>query len=154
MLKKILIGLVVVIIIAQFFQPSKNNGSAASATDITNAVQVPDSVMSLLKTACYDCHSNSTNYPWYSKITPVNWWLKNHIDEGKKHLNFTIFKEYDLKKQDHKLEEVMETVKGHSMPLESYLWIHKEAKLTDAQRAMITTWAAKARAAISFEAPK
>lgn len=154
MLKKILLGLLIVLIIAQFIQPPKNKGAAATTSDITHAVQIPDSVMFLLKTACYDCHSNSTNYPWYSKITPVNWWLKNHIDDGKKHLNFSVFKEYDLKKQDHKLEEIIETVKEHEMPLKSYLWIHSEARLTDSQRATITTWASNARAAISFAGPK
>lgn len=154
MLKKILIGLLIVIVISQFVQPSKNNGEAASVKDVSQAVFVPDSVMFLLKTACYDCHSNRTNYPWYSKITPINWWLKNHVDEGKKHLNFSIFNEYDSKKQDHKMEEIIEMVAEHAMPLESYLWLHKEAHLTNAQREMIITWARNSRTAISGQLQK
>jgi hypothetical protein len=145
MLKKILLGLLIVLIIAQFFQPSHNNGTALGAQDITHVVTVPDSVMNLLKTACFDCHSNHTNYPWYSKITPVNWWLNNHINGGKRHLNFSTFASYDLKRKDRKLDEVAETVKEHGMPLSSYLWIHNEARLTDAQRGMITSWVAEAR---------
>ena len=150
MLKKILIGLLVVFIIAQFFRPGHNEGAALGAQDISHVVTVPDSIMLLLKTACFDCHSYHTNYPWYSKITPVNWWLKNHIDEGKKHLNFSDFANYNLKKKDHKLEEIAETVKEHAMPLSSYLWIHKEARLNDAQRATITNWITTARKELGY----
>ncbi|MGZ5191749.1 MAG: heme-binding domain-containing protein [Flavisolibacter sp.] len=140
MFKKILIGILIVFLVSQFFRPSLNNGSASTATDITHVVPVPDSVMSILKTACYDCHSDHTNYPWYSKITPVNWWLDNHIVEGKGHLNFSRFTTYSYKRKAKKLEEVAEMVEKHEMPLESYLWIHKEAKLNEAQRKMLIDW--------------
>jgi hypothetical protein len=123
--------------------------------DITKAVTVPDSVQTLLKTACYDCHSNFTKYPWYSNIQPVGWWLKDHIDEGKQSLNFSEFSalkprpggRFSTAKalQDHKLEEVAEVVEKAEMPLNSYTIIHREAKLTEAQRKMITDWVATAR---------
>lgn len=144
MLKKILLILLLVFIIAQFIQPPKNNASAATANDITHAVQVPDTVMALLKLACYDCHSNSTNYPWYSKITPINWWLYNHIEEGKKHLNFSEFTG-TYKRKMRKLEESGELTEKHEMPINSYLWIHKDADLTDAQRKLIVDWTNTAR---------
>lgn len=145
MLKKILLGLLIVLIIAQFFQPSKNKGVAASEKDITHVVQVPDTVMSILKRACYDCHSNHTNYPWYSKVTPVNWWLKNHIDEGKKRLNFSDYASGNFKRKIRKLEEIAELVEKHEMPLSSYAWIHKESRLNDAQRKLIIDWANTAK---------
>ena len=153
MLKKILLGLMAIILIAQFIQPSKNKGNRNGTNDIRQAVTVPDSIMALLSTACYDCHSNKTNYPWYSHITPVNWWLKDHVDEGKKHLNFTEFKTYSLKKQDHKLEEIVETVENHSMPLDSYLWIHDEAALSEQQRKMLVDWANASRQTIQKNGP-
>lgn len=145
MLKKILLGLLVLLIIAQFFQPAKNNGTSAAATDISHVVMVPDSVERLLQVACYDCHSNGTRYPWYSRITPVNWWLKNHIDEGKRELNFSIFSTYNARRKMKKLEEVGEQIKEHEMPLPSYLWIHKDAKLSDQQRSVLVNWASAAR---------
>ena len=145
MLKKILFGLLAILLFAQFFQPSKNNGAAESDSDITHAVSLPDSVHQILKATCYDCHSNQTNYPWYSKITPVNWWLKDHIDEGKRSLNFTAFTTYERRDWDHCLEEIAEEVKKKSMPLDSYLWMHDEARLTDAQRVIITNWVSDAR---------
>src|SRR3982751_6720387 len=104
MIRKILLVLLVIFIIAQFIRPPHNSGMAASANDITHAVQVPDTVMSLLQTACYDCHSNHTNYPWYSKITPVNWWLYNHIQEGKRELNFSTFANGSFKRKNKKFQ--------------------------------------------------
>ena len=145
MFKRILLALLIVFIIAQFIRPPHNNGIAASSTDITHAVPLTDSIMGILKTACYDCHSNNTNYPWYSKITPVNWWLNNHINEGKRELNFSIFSNYSYRRKSKKLEEIAETVEKHQMPLDSYLWIHKEAELNDAQRKMIIDWAKSAQ---------
>lgn len=145
MLKRILLVLLILIIVAQFIQPSHNNGNASGPKDITHVVAVPDEVMGLLKTSCYDCHSDHTNYPWYSKITPVNWWLKDHINDGKKELNFSQFATYKAKRMDKKLDEIAEQVKEHEMPLNSYLWIHKEARLTDEQRGQITQWVSDAR---------
>ena len=145
MFKKILLALLIVLIIAQFFQPSKNSGQAQSATDITHVVPVPDTVMALLKIACYDCHSDSTRYPWYNHITPVNWWLKNHIDEGKRHLNYSRYTTGSYKRKMRRLEETADQVEKHEMPISSYLWIHKDAKLTDAQRKLIIDWANNAK---------
>jgi hypothetical protein len=101
--------------------------------------------MSLLKVSCYDCHSNHTDYPWYSKITPVNWWLNNHINEGKKELNFSTFSTGSFKRKDKKMKEIDEQVDKHEMPLDSYLWIHKDAKLNDAQRKLIIDWSKTSR---------
>ena len=140
MIKKILIGLLVIFLVSQFFRPALNKGNAFASTDITHIVPVPDTVLSILKTACFDCHSDYTNYPWYNRITPVNWWLNDHIIEGKRHLNFSKFNTYSFKRKLKKLEEVAETVEKHEMPLDSYLWIHKEAKLNDAQIKMLVEW--------------
>ena len=139
--KKILLGLLAVILLAQFFQPSSNKGSASGPTDIRQAVSVPDSIHQILSVACYDCHSNHTNYPWYSRITPVNWWLRNHITDGKKELNFSEFATYNYKRKTKKFEEMAEEVEHGEMPLKSYLWIHDEARLTDGQRQSLISWA-------------
>jgi len=144
MARKILIALLVILLIAQFIQPPHNTGPSFTATDITHSVQVPDSVMMLLKVACYDCHSNSTRYPWYSRITPVNWWLNNHVNEGKRELNFSDFKG-SYRRKMRKLEEAGEQTEKHEMPLSSYLWIHKDARLSEAQRKLIVDWANSSR---------
>ena len=104
MVKKVLIFLLVVFIIIQFFRPEKNQNDQILASDITHVVTVPDSVMGILKVACYDCHSNNTRYPWYNNIQPVAWWMKDHIDEGKRELNFSEFGKRPPAKQVKKLK--------------------------------------------------
>lgn len=143
--KKILAGLLVLFLAAQAIQPSKNRGSATGPKDITSFTPVPDSVMTVLKKSCYDCHSNYTTYPWYDNITPLNWWVAHHIDEGKRELNFTTFGEYTARKQAKKLEESAEQVQEGEMPLKSYLITHGDARLSDAQKAMLVTWFKRAR---------
>lgn len=106
---------------------------------------VPDSIQHLLQTACYDCHSNHTNYPWYADVNPVGLWLNHHVNEGKRKLNFSEFALYDARRKAHKLEEIAESVEKHDMPLASYLWIHDEARLTAAQRKAIIDWANAAK---------
>lgn len=129
------------LIIIQFFRPTKNIGSDQEDQDISTIYKVPDSVHQLLKSTCYDCHSNTTQYPWYAEIQPVAWWLDDHIQEGKKELNFNLFASYSPRRQYRKLEEIVEEVKEGEMPLDSYTWVHRDAKLTIEQRASITSWA-------------
>ena len=145
LLKKILLGLLVVFIIAQFFGPEKNEGAIASVDAFFSETNPPENVKVILKEACFDCHSNFTRYPWYNKITPVNYWLADHVRHGKGDLNFSEWDTYKLKRKDHKMEEIMEEVKGKGMPLDSYTWTHAEARLTDEQIAAIVTWTKEVR---------
>lgn len=138
--KKILLILLLILVGIQFFHPEKNQSLKAEPGDIFAHYPASDNVKQLVKTACYDCHSNNTTYPWYSNIQPVAWWLNDHIIEGKKELNFSEFAAYTSKKADHKLEEAVENIEKHEMPLESYTLIHHDADLTDAQRDTIISW--------------
>jgi hypothetical protein len=141
MVKKIAMGLLVALVIIQFFKPARNISAEKSPNDITNKYAVPASVQEILKTSCYDCHSNNTVYPWYANIQPVAWWIADHINEGKKELNFSEFVTYSPKKAHHKLEEVNEMVKEGEMPLQSYTIIHQDTKLSEPQKLEIATWA-------------
>jgi hypothetical protein len=109
---------------------------------------VPENIQNILKTSCYDCHSNNTNYPWYNKIQPVNWWLADHINEGKEELNFDEFNAYSTKKKLHKLDEVIETIKDNEMPLKSYTLIHSNAKLSENDKQEIEAWVKKIKSEI------
>ena len=140
MRRKILIGLLIVLVIIQFIRPERNQSNDASK-DIATVYTVPGNVQKILKDACYDCHSNYTTYPWYSNIQPVTWWLQHHIDEGKQHLNFSEFASYSPKKQAHKLEETAELVEAGEMPLNSYTWMHSDARVTKDQAALLVNWA-------------
>jgi len=139
-LKRILIALLIIFIAIQFFRPAKNKSESASPNDIAAIYPVPDSIQSILKVACNDCHSNNTRYPWYAEIQPVAWWLDNHIKDGKKGLNFSEFASYRIKKQYHRMDDINELVKKKEMPLSSYTWIHKDAILTDRERYALASW--------------
>lgn len=143
MKKKIAYTLLAVLVIIQFFRPEKNINAAASATvnDISKVFTVPENVQSILKTSCYDCHSNNTYYPWYNNIQPVAWWLNHHVEEGKRELNFNEFATYSARRQYKKMEEVIDQVKEDEMPLSSYTIIHKDAKLSQEQKLALSNWA-------------
>lgn len=144
--KKIGWFLLVVLIIAQFFGPEKNEGDLVTLEFFIAETNPPESVHKILKESCYDCHSNKTNYPWYNNITPVNFWLNEHVNDGKKHLNFSDWHTYSLKKKEHKMDELYEEVEKKNMPLDSYTWTHTEANLTPEQITEIVTWGKKVQA--------
>lgn len=142
MIKKILIALAIVLVLIQFVRPEKNL-SGENQHNISTKYNVPPEVATLLEGACNDCHSNTTEYPWYANVQPLAWWLANHVEEGKEHLNFSTFTSRRVAVQQHKLEEIVEMVKEHEMPMPSYTWfgLHPEAKLTQEQRQTLTLWA-------------
>jgi len=147
MLRKILIGLVILLVLIQLVRPEKNE-SKNFTEDITTAYSVPSNVQLILQRSCYDCHSNYTSYPWYSNIQPIAGWLQHHVDEGKEHLNFSEFATYDYKKQAHKLEETAEMVESGEMPMKSYLWMHGGARLSEEDKKTLVNWSRILRAQI------
>jgi hypothetical protein len=144
-IKKILILLLIVIVIAQFFGPDKNEGNLASVDAFLSETNPPENIKALLKESCFDCHTNVTRYPWYSNITPVNYWMADHVKHGKKHFDMSNWEGNSVKKKDHKFEELIEMVEEKEMPLPSYTWTHTEAKLSDAQIKDILEWAKQVR---------
>lgn len=138
--KKILLLLLTVFIIIQFIRPAKNQ-SGDTSKDISTLYTIPADVRQILKTSCYDCHSNHTEYKWYDEIQPVRWWVEHHIKEGKAELNFSEFASYPEKKRLHKLEEIGDVVNNDEMPLASYTFVHRDAKLTAEQKEKIAEWA-------------
>ena len=149
--KKILILLLIVFVIAQFFGPEKNLGETSSIEPFLAETKPSESVQKMLKESCFDCHSSFTRYPWYNNITPVNYWLEEHVLDGKKHLDFSKWDDYSIKKKDHKLEELIEMVEKKEMPLESYTWVHTEANLSQEQIEEMVTWAEQIRFKYSLE---
>ncbi|MBO4233397.1 cytochrome C [Riemerella anatipestifer] len=133
-MKKVALALFAIGIILQFFQIDKTNPAVNQGMDFTQIKKMPESTAKLLRNACYDCHSNETKYPWYTNIQPVAWLVKEHIDDGRKHLNFSTFATYSPEKQAEKIEESIEEIEKGGMPLESYLLAHPEAKLSDNQK--------------------
>lgn len=143
--KNILWLLLVVLIVAQFFGPEKNQGNLASIDAFLKETNPPENVKLILKETCYDCHSDVTRYPWYNNITPVNYWLAEHVNDGKKHFNISNWAGNSVKRKDHKMEELIEMVEEKEMPLKSYTITHSEAKLSEEQIKTMLTWAEQVR---------
>lgn len=144
-LKKLGLLILILFVIAQFFSPEKNEGNTEDLTAFLNETKPSPEVQKILETTCFDCHSSHTNYPWYDKITPVNYWLAEHVEDGRKHLDFSKWSDYSVKRKDHKFEEIAEEVKEHKMPLPSYTWTHSEANLTQDQIKAIVDWVNQVR---------
>lgn len=139
-MKKIFYLLIVVFIILQFFQIDKTNPPVDENQDFIKMQNPSPEIAQQIKASCYDCHSNESTYPWYTNIQPVGWWVKNHIDEGKHHLNFSEFGTYSAKRQSHKMEECYELVEENEMPLKSYTIAHQDAVLDDATKEQLITY--------------
>lgn len=129
------------LIIIQFIHPKKNKAEGTQPNYIGAVYTIPADVKPILEKACLDCHSNNTRYPWYATFQPIHWWMNKHVVDGKKHINYDEYTNRPLRYQYHKMEETIEMVKEGEMPLKSYTWTHKDAKLTDDEKAKITGWA-------------
>jgi hypothetical protein len=140
-LKRLLWLLLVVFIVIQFFRPTKNISSAEPVNHISTKFNMSNDVQDILKASCYDCHSNNTAYPWYFNVQPVSWWLGNHIEDGKKEVNFDEFATYSLRRQFKKFKEIKEQVDEGEMPLPSYILIHRSSTLTAEQKEAVIKWA-------------
>lgn len=141
-LKILAIVALIALIVIQFFPKDYNQSETIPASDFIASYNPPKEVEAILRASCYDCHSNNTEYPWYNRVQPVNWYLADHVDEGKSELNFSEFGEYSQKRKDHKLEEIIKEVKNDKMPLDEYTWLHQEAKLTDDDKKVLMDWVA------------
>ncbi len=141
MFKKIMVALLVALIIIQFIHPKKNKAEGPQPNYIGNNFAVPADVKTILAKACNDCHSNNSNYPWYANLQPVHWWMEKHIKDGKKHINYDEYTNRPLRYQYHKMEETIEMIKEGEMPLNSYTWTHKDAKLTEEEKTKLISWA-------------
>jgi hypothetical protein len=137
--RRILLTAFVLIIVMQFIQPERNNRKT-KGMDITKIYPVPANIYGILKNSCYDCHSNSTRYPWYTYIQPFGWWMASHIREGKSELNFDEFGDYSSRRQKSKLKAITESIKDETMPLPSYTLMHRSAKLSEKDKELLIHW--------------
>ena len=144
MLKKILIALVVLLVLAQFV-PRSVFPTTNPPLDPANAVEarthaLTPAVASILERSCYDCHSSRTVWPWYSKVAPVAWLVSNDVTEGRREVNFSDWAQYNPKRAAHKLEEICEHVEHGEMPLWYYTPMHPASKLSAADKQAVCAW--------------
>lgn len=135
--RKILVPIVLILGLIQFIPFEREIKAVDPAAKFTTD---NIEVQNILDKACMDCHSNETEYPWYSNVVPVNYWLQNHIIEGNEHLNFSEWNTLSDEDRNHAIEEINEVVKKKEMPMLFYWLIHWDAKLTDAERATLVAY--------------
>ena len=146
---KILVLLVVsALIIIQFFRIDKTNPQVVQAETIEASLSMPPDISEILARSCKDCHTNQTTYLWYSNVQPAAWFLKSHIDEGRRKMNFSVWTTYPPKKQAKKLEEICEQLELKEMPLPSYLWLHGDSVLSESDSIALCDWAKLEKAKI------
>jgi hypothetical protein len=149
--KKFLLGLLVGVVAIQFIQPARNKSEKMLTTDIQQMYQMPGRIFVVLQISCYDCHSNNTHYPWYSFIQPGAWWMASHIKEGKANLNFSEFGTYSNRKQQSKLQAIINSINDNTMPLNSYTMLHKNAKLSEENKVLILDWIKTTKDSLSLK---
>lgn len=136
-LKNIGLALLVIFIIMQAFRIEKSNPTSDPSNDFIAVTQPSAEIATILKDACYDCHSNTVTYPWYTNIAPFSWWIKDHVNEGRDELNFSEWKTYSSRRMDKKMKEAIEMVDEDEMPMYSYTIMHKNATLTKEQKELL-----------------
>lgn len=134
MIKKILLALVAILVIMQFFGIDKTNPPVDPSQDFLQSRAVSGEMATLIRTACYDCHSNTTKYPWYTSVAPVSWWINGHITEAREHLNFSEFATYSEDDREHLMKECTEVLREKEMPMLSYMLVHWNAWISEEER--------------------
>ncbi len=149
-LKWLALVLICVLLGVQFMRPARTNPQVDPSQTMPARLQIPPQVASILDRSCHDCHSNSTRWPWYSNFAPASWLLVDHVNEGREHLNFSEWGRLDNRRAANKLEEICDEVKIGAMPMASYTWIHRSAKLSQDDVRALCEWSAAERARLGI----
>lgn len=132
-----------VLVLIQFYRPEKNNAEYRDVAVFESETKMPANIKAVFSNKCYDCHSNKTTYLWYVEIAPASFFIADHVQEGKEHFNVSQWESYNIKKKNHKLDELIEEVEANKMPLESYNLLHNG--ISETEKEDLIAWAKKAR---------
>ena len=132
--------LVVAFILIQFYPMEKPLASVENPNDLLQNNKVQKNVALILKSACYDCHSNTSEFPWYSSIAPAKWLVYNHINEGREELNFSEWNTLEKDDKAELLDDISSVILDGEMPIKGYTFLHSKANLTETDRKAILKW--------------
>jgi hypothetical protein len=139
-LKVLLIAIVVLIIGVQFARPARTNPPVDESQTIFARTQMPPQVAAIINRSCADCHSNKTEWPWYSNVAPVSWFVTGHVNDGRKVMNLSEWAKLDRDRQDRRLRQICDQVEDGNMPLSSYTPMHPRARLSDGDKKTLCDW--------------
>ena len=131
----------IVILAALLINPALPEMRSDPGRGLLSTNPPPAEIVSMLRGACFDCHSTETRWPWYSHVAPMSWWLVDHVKEGRQRLNFSDWSHDDPRRAAKKWRLVADEVRSGDMPLHGYSWGHAEARLTAEQREQLAKWA-------------
>jgi len=147
--KWLLISLVCLFILIQLKRPARTNPAVDESQALEAHVQMSPQVKDILERSCRDCHSNKTEWPWYTNVAPVSWWITDHVDQGRKDMNLSEWGKLDKDRQDKKLRQICDEVEDGAMPLSSYLPMHPKANLSEQDKKTLCEWTAAERERLS-----
>jgi len=139
--RRLLLGVAAILIAVQFVPVNRGN------PPVTGEISAPPQVQAVFERSCYDCHSNETRWPWYSRVAPVSWLVAHDVEEAREHLNFSEWRAYSTEKQRKLREEVWEEVEEGEMPRWFYTPLHPEAALDQRDQELLRLWSGQAEAA-------
>jgi len=142
--KWMVLGVVAVLILIQFIKPSRTNPAVVPSRSLEAHVDVPPEVQAVLKRSCYDCHSSSTVWPWYSQVAPVSWYVAHDVNAGRRHVNFQNW-EAQVNEQEGKehLGLICKLVREGDMPPVEYRFIHRQTPVSPEETSAICAWSQK-----------
>ena len=128
---------VLLIVLLQFVPVDRTN------PPVEEFIDAPLQVAQIFEKSCYDCHSNQTNWPWYSYVAPVSFFITHDVEDGRKHLNFSTWNLYPQTIRSKHINEVIEEISEIKMPPLAYRIIHPNSELSDKEIDIIKIWADK-----------
>ncbi len=142
---RVVLLVVALLVVAQFIPVTRTNPPVDAAQTISATTPIPPSVASILDRSCQDCHSSRTVWPWYSQVAPASWFLVHHVNEGRREMNVSDWGRYPARRKDRKLKEICEQVTSGKMPLQTYTFLHPQAKISGSDEKILCDWAETAR---------
>jgi hypothetical protein len=148
-LQRTLITLVMLFGAIQLIRPSRVNPPIDESRTLQARTQVSPEINAVLERSCNDCHSDKTHWPWYSNIAPFSWYLVHDVNEGRAELSFSNWGGYTARRAARKLQEFCEQIEKGAMPLKAYVFLHRDAKLSDAEKKLLCAWTNQERARLT-----
>jgi hypothetical protein len=152
LLKWIVLVLAGLFVVMQLIRPARTNPPVDESRTIQAHTQLTPEAAAILNRSCNDCHSNQTRWPWYTNVAPVSWFVINHVNDGRRQMNFSDWAQYDRSEQENYLRKICREVKSGDMPIHSYLWLHGDAKLSSEDVKVLCDWTNDESQRLSSEA--
>ena len=143
MLPSIIISVALVLAVGLSHSRDRVKQASAMAHDLRDAEPLRESEAGkVLAQACGNCHSNHTEWPWYSHVAPLSWCIQSHVRKGREELNFSKWTSYSARQRRAKLDSICGLISTGRMPPWSYTMLHPEARLTAKEKRSVCVWAA------------